>query len=181
MKTVYILFTCLLFASFTNAQDKFITKSGTITFFSESPMENIEAKNSQVLSIIATSTGQMAISILMKSFMFEKALMQEHFNENYVESDVYPKATFRGKILNFSQITTIASNVKVKGELTIHGESKEITIEATAIKTENEIKMKGEFFIDLADYGVEIPAVVKNNIAKKIKVSFTFNHRPYNK
>ena len=181
MKTVYILFMCLLFASFTNAQDKFLTKSGTITFFSESPLENIEAKNSQVLSIIATSTGQMAISILMKSFMFEKALMQEHFNENYVESDVYPKATFRGEILNFSQITTIASNVKVKGELTIHGESKEITIQATATKTENEIKMKGEFFIDLADYRVEIPSVVKNNIAKKIKVSFTFNHRTYNK
>ena len=181
MKTVYILFMCLLLTSFINAQDKFITKSGTITFFSESPMENIEAKNSQVLSIVATSTGKMAISILIKSFMFEKALMQEHFNENYLESDVYPKATFKGMILNFSQITSIESNVKVKGELTIHGESKEITIDATAVKTEDVIKMTGEFFVDLADYGVEIPSVVKNNIAKKIKISSSFNHTPYKK
>ncbi|WP_435415686.1 YceI family protein [Polaribacter aestuariivivens] len=181
MKNIYTLFICLFLASFTNAQDKFLTKNGTITFFSKSPMENIEAENNQVLSIVDTKTSQMAISILMKSFMFEKALMQEHFNENYVESDKYPKATFKGRILSFDKITSTESATKVKGELTIHGKTKEIVIEAQAKRTDDAIVMSGSFFIDLADFGIEIPSVVKNNIAKKIEVSFNFDHKPYKK
>lgn len=168
-------------ASFTNAQGKFLTKKGTTTFFSKSPMENIEAKNSQVLSIVDAFNGQMAISILMKSFMFEKALMQEHFNENYVESDKYPKATFKGQILNFNTATSSETKLKVKGKLTIHGKTKEVTIEALTIKTAEAIKMNGDFFVDLADFDIEIPSVVKDNLAKKIKVSFNFNHQPYKK
>ncbi|MEE9407953.1 MAG: YceI family protein [Polaribacter sp.] len=181
MKNIYTVFICLFLVSFTNMQGKFLTKKGTITFFSESPMENIEAKNSQVLSIVNTSNGQMAISILMKSFMFEKALMQEHFNENYVESDKYPKAIFKGNILDFDKITDSETKVKVKGKLTIHGKTKEITIEATAKRTKDAIVMLGEFFVDLADFGVEIPSVVKDNIAKKIKVNFNFYHQLYKK
>ena len=181
MKTIYALLICLFLASFTNAQDRYLTKKGTITFFSESPMENIEATNNQVLSIVDVSNGQMAISILMKSFLFEKALMQEHFNENYVESDKYPKATFKGSILDFENISTSKTKIKVKGNLTIHGKTKEITIEAMTAKKDDVLKMTGEFFINLVDFDIEIPSVVKDNIAKSIKVSFNFNHEIYKK
>ncbi|WP_299672273.1 YceI family protein [uncultured Polaribacter sp.] len=181
MKIIYTVLACLFFVAISNSQERFLTKNGTISFFSTSPMENIEAKNNQVLSIVDAANGQMAISILMKSFMFEKALMQEHFNENYVESDRYPKATFKGDLLNFDAIGDSKTKTQVKGNLTIHGKTKEITIEATTLKTADSILMTGEFFVELADFGIEIPAVVKNNIAKKIKVNFNFNHKPYKK
>lgn len=179
MKTLYTLCIALFLVTLTNAQERYLTKNGEITFFSKSPLENIEAKNSQVLSIVDASKKQMAISILMKSFMFEKALMQEHFNENYVESDKYPKATFRGEILDFDAISSTETTVKVKGKLTIHGKTKDMVIEAQTVKKDEVITMTGDFFINLSDFGVEIPAVVKKNIAEKIKVSFNFNHQPY--
>ncbi|WP_298765020.1 YceI family protein [uncultured Polaribacter sp.] len=181
MKNLYTVFLCLFTVFVINAQERYLTKSGQITFFSESPLENIEAKNNQVLSIVDASKKQMAISILMKSFMFEKALMQEHFNENYVESDKYPKATFRGKILNFETISNTESKVQVKGKITIHGVTKELTVETLAKKKDDAIYMKGSFFITLSDFGVEIPSVVEKNIAKQIKISFNFNHQPFKK
>ena len=181
MKTVYSLLICLFLVSFTNAQERFLTKKGMISFFSKTPIENIEAENKQVLSIVDVSSGQMAIAILMKSFMFEKALMQEHFNENYVESDKYPKATFKGTILDFEKITVSGRATAIKGNLTIHGVTKEITIETVMKKTAGAIEMKGAFFINLSDFDVAIPSIVKNKISQKIKVSFRFEHKPYKK
>ncbi|MFT5257411.1 MAG: polyisoprenoid-binding protein YceI [Arenicella sp.] len=181
MKIVSIFFMCLFLVSLANAQERFLTKKGMISFFSETPIENIKAENNQVLSIVDLSKGQMAIAILMKSFMFEKALMQEHFNENYVESDKYPKATFKGNLLDFDEITKSEVTIVIKGNLTIHGITKEMTIEALTKKTAEHIEMAGDFFIDLADFDVKIPSIVKNNISEKIKVSFRFQHKPYNK
>ena len=85
------------------SQDKYITKEGYISFFSHTIVEDIKADNFQVLSVIDTKNGDIAIQLLMKSFIFKKALMQEHFNDSYVESYKYPKGTFRGKIENFSE------------------------------------------------------------------------------
>ena len=181
MKAIYTLFMCLFLVAFTNAQERFLTKNGMISFFSKSPIENIKAENNQVLSIVDLSKGQMAIAILMKSFMFEKALMQEHFNENYVESDKYPKATFKGNLLDFDKITGSETVIAIKGNLTIHGVTKEMTIEALTKKTAAHIEMTGDFFINLADFDVKIPSIVKNNISEKIKVSFRFHHKPYKK
>ncbi len=181
MKLFYSILFCLLFVNISNSQERFLTKNGAITFFSSAPTEDIEAINNQVLSIVDASNGKMAISILMKSFMFEKALMQEHFNENYVESDKYPKATFKGEILDFEILKETNSKIEVKGILKIHGKSKEIIIPATMTKTDAEILINGEFNIQLADFDIKIPAVVAKNIAKKIKVTFKFNHKPYKK
>lgn len=181
MKSIYTIIICFLFVSITNSQERFLTKNGTVTFFSAAAMEDIKADNNQVLSIIDASNGKMAISILMKSFMFKKALMQEHFNENYVESDKYPKATFKGEILNFDAIKDNETETEVKGTITIHGVSKEITIPANITRTAEAIIVKGEFFVKVADFNIKIPAVVVNNIAKKIKVNFEFNQTPYKK
>ena len=105
--------------------------------------------------------------------------MQEHFNENYVESDKFPKATFKGEILNFKAINNTSEKFNVKGILTIHGESKEIIIEALISKIQNEILVSGNFLVNLDNFKVKIPSVVSKNIAKNIKVSFDFNHKPF--
>lgn len=181
MKILITIFCCFLFLTVCNSQERYLTKNGAITFYSKMPLEDIKAENNQVLSIIDASSGKMAISILMKSFMFKKALMQEHFNENYVESDKYPKATFKGDILNFDVVNELVSSVKVKGILTLHGVSKEMIIEASMGKTAESIFIDGNFMINLADFEVEIPAVVAKNIAKNIKVTFNFTHTPYKK
>ena len=181
MKTLITFFCCFIFVTVSNSQERYLTKNGAITFYSKMPLEDITADNNQVLSIIDASSGKMAISILMKSFMFKKALMQEHFNENYVESDKFPKATFKGNILNFDAIKQAAIKTQVKGVLTIHGISKEMTIGANFTKTKETIQVNGDFFIEMDDFDIEIPAVVAKKIATKIKVSFNFNHKPYKK
>lgn len=181
MKFITTILCCFLFVSITNSQGKYLTKSGHITFFSSSSMEDIKAENNQVLSIIDASNGKMAISILMKSFMFEKALMQEHFNENYVESDTYPKATFKGEILNFDSLNETNNKAKIKGEITIHGVTKEITIDVNIKRTKEAIDVDGDFIITLSDFKVSIPSIVEKNISKTLKISFNFNHKQYNK
>ena len=181
MKTVYTILICFLLVNLSNAQERYLTKNGAVTFFSSAPMEDIKAENNQVLSIIDASSGKMAISILMKSFMFKKALMQEHFNENYVESDKFPKAIFKGEILNFENIKDSETKAEVKGTITIHGKTKEIVIPANFTRTDDAIVVNGEFNLLVADFDITIPGVVAKNIAKKIKVTFQFNHKPYKK
>ena len=181
MKTFTTLFCCFLFVAVGTSQERYLTKNGTINFFSKAPIEDITADNNQVLSIIDATSGKMAISILIKSFMFKKALMQEHFNENYLESDTFPKATFQGVILNFDTLKDAETKLKVQGILTIHGISKEKIIEANFKRTKAAIIVKGDFIVALDEFNVEIPAVVEKNIAKQIKVSFNFNHTLYKK
>lgn len=181
MKIIITFFCCFLFIGVGKSQERYLTKNGAINFYSKMPLEDITADNNQVLSIIDVADGKMAISILMKSFMFKKALMQEHFNENYVASDTYPKATFKGSIINFNDLNQTTTKAKVKGILTLHGVSKEIVIDANITKTNEAILVVGDFMIALADFNIQIPAVVAKNIAKEIKVSFNFNHTPYKK
>ena len=181
MKLIYSLLLCVLFSTQGNSQERFLTKNGSITFFSSTVIEDIKADNNQVLSIIDTGKGKMAIAILMKSFMFKKALMQEHFNESYVESDKFPKATFKGNILNFSEVTSETKKIEVEGEMTIHGITKKMTIEAAITKTEEQILLKGKFFLKISDFNIEVPRVVAKNISKKIEVTFELDHKPYKK
>ena len=181
MKIIYTILMCFLFVNVSNSQKQFLTKNGAITFFSSTTMADIKADNNQVLSIIDASNGKMAISILMKSFMFKKALMQEHFNENYVESDLFPKATFKGEILNFETIKESETNLEVKGSITIHGKRKEIIIPASFSRSDDTIYVKGEFNLLLSDYTIKIPSIVAKKIAQEIKVTFEFNHTPYKK
>src|SRR4051812_6500282 len=105
MKSISLIFAITLFiSSLASAQEKYFTRAGHISFHSETPVETILANNNQVTSILDAATGEMVFAVLIKGFEFEKALMQEHFNENYLESDKFPKAKFTGKILNFDKI-----------------------------------------------------------------------------
>jgi hypothetical protein len=156
------------------AQDKFFTKSGKITFFSKAPLESIEAHNKSVTCVLDTKTGNLQFAVLMKGFEFEKALMQEHFNENYVESHKFPKAEFKGQVVNSADINFSADGsypAVVKGKLTIKGESKDVETTGTIQVKNGKMLANADFIIELADYKIEIPKLVKDNISKTVKIS----------
>ncbi|WP_291869070.1 YceI family protein [Maribacter sp.] len=177
MKYIFTIIICFIITNNLIAQDRYITKQGTISFFSHSPVEDIEAINNQILSIVDIETGDIAISVLMKSFMFEKSLMQEHFNENYVESDKFPKAKFTGKIIDIKD-STDKNKVFIEGDLTIHGITNKVKVKAD-IEVDNNVSLKGVFTVLVADYEINIPSVVKNNIAKTIEITFSLNHKKF--
>lgn len=167
----------LLFTAFSLsgiAQEKIMTKTGKISFYSDSPAEKIEAHNNRVTSVIDLSTGAIEFSVAIKGFEFEKALMQEHFNENYMESDTYPKSTFRGKISNISSIDFKKDGeyvAEVEGELTLHGVSKKISTKAKITVKGGKISASGSFQIALADYKIKGHSKVAEVIDVKIEIA----------
>jgi polyisoprenoid-binding protein YceI len=174
MKKVFVIaLLAIIAAPAVNAQ-KYFTRSGIVSFFSKTKMENIDAENNKVAAVLDASTGNMEFTVLIKSFMFEKALMQEHFNENYMESDTYPKATFKGKIDNLSSVkfgTNGTYNVKVTGDLLMHGVTKKITVDAGVVVKDGKVIATSKFAVNPKDYNIEIPSVVQENISEKIDVS----------
>jgi hypothetical protein len=164
-----------------NAQEKYFTKSGQIIFSSKTTLENIEAHNKSVTCVLDTKSGNLQFAVLMKGFEFEKALMQEHFNENYVESHKFPKAEFKGQIINSSEINYSKDGnyqARVKGKLTIHGETKEIETTGTVVVKGGKIKADAGFVVELVDYKIEVPKLVKDNISKSIHVTIDCTLEP---
>ena len=159
------------------AQKKIFTKSGIISFNSNTAIEKIEAKNKKVLVVIDVENNKIEFAVLIKGFEFEKALMQEHFNEDYLESNKYPKAVFKGSFDKPDKPITFTSNtsqiIKVTGNLTMHGVTKFIKCAATITAKNRVISASSEFTIVLSDYNIKIPAVVSNNISKQIQVAIT--------
>ncbi|HZH70758.1 MAG TPA: YceI family protein [Flavobacteriaceae bacterium] len=181
IKYIGCLFLMLYFSGLAQSQEQFFTRQGYVSFYSHTPVEDIKADNNQVLSIVDFSTGQIAITILMKSFTFEKALMQEHFNENYVESDKYPKANFTGTITNLEALKNGENGVaQISGQLTIKDATNPVIIESKVIIENDTITFLGKFIVTVADFNIKIPAIVRRNIAKEVEVSFNFVHHPYN-
>ena len=182
MKKLFILFFCALTFSLI-AQDRFYTRNGHIDFYSHAPLEDIRANNDQVAAFLETASGEFTFAVLMKSFEFKKALMQEHFNENYVESDQYPRAMFKGTILSFSKIDLFKEGstyqVTVKGKLTIHGITKEIEAPGTLKIEKGKILATSTFKVKPVDYDIKIPAAVKNNIAEIIDVNVKVELIPF--
>ncbi len=179
MKIIVAIFllTCVVH---TRAQEQYFTRQGYVSFYSHTTVEDIKADNNQVLSILDFDTGEIAITMLMKSFTFEKALMQEHFNENYVESDKYPKAFFSGRITNLDAIKNGDVTVAViHGDLTIKDTTHPTVIESRITLESNSIVLRGKFMVTVADYNIKIPAIVRRNIAREVEVSFHFIHEPY--
>lgn len=159
-----------------HAQDKFFTKSGKIVFDATSPKspENILGVNKTVTCVLDIKTGALQFAVLMKGFEFEKALMQEHFNENYVESNKFPKAEFRGAIADPSFVNVGKEGVyvvKVKGKLTIHGETKDVECEGKITVKGGKVQAVAAFSVVLSDYGVTVPQLVADKVAKTAKIS----------
>lgn len=157
----------LLSTTFIAAQGKYFTKSGKISFFSSTPAEDIEAINKSVSVVLDSKTGDVQFAVLIKGFEFKKALMQEHFNDRHMESDKYPQSTFKGKITNNNDIKYEQNGTytaKVKGMLTIHGETKEVETTGTVTVRDGKIQTHSVFNISLADYKVTHTNKVSNNI-----------------
>ena len=162
-----------------DAQNQIMARQGQVSFFSYTSVENIKAENNQVLSIINLDDGNIAVSMLMNAFVFEKALMKNHFNESYIESDIYPKATFEGVIEGFDPSMGQVQTKMVKGLLKLHGVAKEITIKTKIEKQDNTYILSGDFETPVADYNINIPPLLAGNIAEMIIVNFRFEYQPY--
>lgn len=174
MKSLFSTFSLIILMSISLTAQNYITRTGNIRFYSEAPLENIEAVNRQVNSALNVETGEFVFRVLMRSFNFEKALMQEHFNENYVESHKFPNATFQGKITNLDDIDFSSPGVYeaiVEGELTIKDVTKTIKEKGTLEVKDEEIAGESVFTILLDDYNIEIPSAVSRNIAEEIEIT----------
>ncbi|NRB84362.1 MAG: YceI family protein [Winogradskyella sp.] len=159
-------------------QSKYLTKTGSIDFEASVPsFEEVAAKNNAVTAILNTENGEFAALALVKAFRFKNALMEEHFNENYAESDKYPKATFRGNInnFNFDGLGTSQILASVNGSLTFHGVTKDLEdILLTTKLVDGKIILSGSFKIMVSDFEIKIPKIVANKLSNEVEVDFNF-------
>lgn len=170
----------MLIGSLQLSAQKFYKNTKTrVKFFSEAPLENIEAVNESAASIINTETGEIAVVIPIKMFEFEKALMQEHFNENYMESDIYKNASFKGKFDDIPDFNkTGVYDVSATGAFTIHGVEQTRTLKGKLSVKKNEVTLESIFPVKLEDHDIEIPKMVFEKIAEVVEVNCTFNYEP---
>lgn len=181
MRVFYSFLLILLCVPNLSGQTKYLDKEGYISFYSEAPVENIEAQNNQVFSLLDLEKGEIKVQLLIKSFLFEKALMREHFNENYMESHKFPKATFKGNIQNWEGSGFTQTDVEINGVLTIRNIENPVQLKAEINNSGNVIYLKGNFNVKVKDFGVKIPMSVVNNIAEEVLIQFELQHKPYNR
>lgn len=148
-----------------------------VTFFSSAPMEDIKATNKKATSLFDAATGSIAFVVPINGFQFRKSLMQQHFNENYLESDKYPNATFEGKVSGYDPESSGVQEAVAEGTMTIHGVAKKVKINGQISKVAGGLKIETKYPIKVADYGIEIPRVVFYNIAEIVEVTAIFIYR----
>ncbi|MGB0177054.1 MAG: YceI family protein [Owenweeksia sp.] len=179
MKTRILSLALMTAFALSGYAQKLSTRNGYVKFFSETPVENIEAENNQVSSVIDMETGKFAFLVQIKAFQFEKALMQEHFNENYMESGEYPKASFQGTIVDFEKIDlTKDGDYKAyfKGTMNIHGTDRNLSEVAILKVKDGKVTLSSSFKLRPEDYGVNIPAAKRDNIAETLEVTVKMNY-----
>lgn len=184
MKKLTTIATLLIISLIACGQENYFTRSGQVAFFSSTPVEDIKAINKGAVCVLDITNGNIEVSMLNQSFQFKKALMQEHFNENYMESNTYPKSKFKGQIKNMSALNLKKSGVQkvfVKGELTIHGKTQTIDVPGTIEPMDGNILARTTFKVTPEDYGITIPGMVRDNIAKEIEVTIDLNLEPLKK
>lgn len=177
-KKIVLLFLGLGSFVFSVQAQKYSTDQTFVSFFSDAAIEDITADNKKAAGVFNAATGDIAYSIPIKEFQFEKSLMQEHFNEKYMETEKFPKSTFQGKVTGYDPAATGAQNASAKGKLTIHGETKEVEIPGTIEKQGDKLVMKSKFVVKLADYKIAIPQLLWQNIAEQVEVTVDFTFKP---
>ncbi|MEO8860715.1 MAG: YceI family protein [Ginsengibacter sp.] len=176
MRITHILPIITVMAVCANAANSqvYFTKNGSISFFSKASMEDIKADNNQVISIINIQSGEIRFSVLNNAFHFPKAMMEEHFNSDYIESDKFPTSTFKGNIADINKVDVSKNatySLVAQGDLSIHGISKPVTTVAMFTVNDGQIEGTAVFKILLKDYDIKIPSLVINNIAEKIEIT----------
>ena len=163
----------LLAVTIAFGQSKYMTKSGSMSFEASQPsFEPIEATHSAVSALLNADTGELAVLALVRGFRFPLALMEEHFNENYIESHQYPKTSFKGSILNFDSnaLSNQPRTVQLTGELSMHGVTKPISVSATITQSDEQITLTSSFSVKTSDFGIEIPSLVRKQIDENVQV-----------
>ncbi len=176
MKFFYLVFFSLLITEAIG--QKYTVEKGSASFFSHASIEDIAAKNEKVAGIFNAATGDVAFSIPIKEFVFAKSLMQEHFNEKYMESDKYPKSTFQGTVTGFDSNVNQLQQAIAKGKLTIHGQTKDVEVPGTIEKQGDRLLFKAKFIAKLEDYKIAIPQLMWQNIAEQVEVTVDFVFKP---
>jgi polyisoprenoid-binding protein YceI len=182
MRKTLLLLAFLVLVLSGKAQNRYFTRQGNISFFSEAPVENIEAHNTQVSSFVNFDTGEMAFSVPMKAFTFRKSLMQTHFNENFVESDKYPRSTFKGTIENIKSVNIQQNGlyqVQVSGQLTIHGVTQPVKADGTLEVNNGKVIGRSLFTVTPEQFEIKIPMLVRAHIAKIIRIQVHAAYEPY--
>ena len=161
-------------------QDIYACKNAVVTIYSKAPVEDIDARSDKGTSVFNTATGELAFSVPIRSFKFDKARMQEHFNENYMESDKYPQATFKGKINEKPDVTKDGTYpVTAAGIFEVHGVKQTRTITGKLTVKGGAISLSSEFMVACKDHQIEIPKLVFYNIAENIRVQVNATYAPY--
>ena len=154
--------------------------ASSVSFFSKSPLEDIEAINKNPVIVFNSATGDMQSAIVMTKFKFKAALMEEHFNENYVESEKYPSAVFKGKVNEKIDLSKDGENkVTVTGKMDMHGVTKDVTLEGTITKKGNDLMVNCTFKIKVADYNIKVPSLYVKNIAEVVDVTVISTMEPF--
>ena len=190
IKIIYIFFCLSVIPVLGLSQSKYFTREGHVHFKSDAKVELIESNNFKVASIVDFETGNIEVSVLMKAFEFKKALMEEHFNENYLETNDFPKSIFKGKIKNIESIALDKNGehsldadgeygIEIEGELMLHGVTKSIIVPATLKFEKGILTGNCSFIIKVEDYNIKIPTVVKDNIAKEIVITINLNYKSF--
>ena len=178
MKKTMLLSLFLLNLLLANAQ-LFTTRNGFIGFYSKTPLEDIKAENKQVYAVIDAGRNMLAFNLLVKGFSFTKSLMQDHFNENYIESDKYPNARFSGSYTgDVDLLKNGIYNVQVQGDLTLHGVTKALNVPAPIEVKDGKLFGASDFKLIPSDYNIKIPSLVREKIAEQIDVHVSVNCNP---
>ncbi|MBW4891395.1 YceI family protein [Mucilaginibacter sp. HMF5004] len=167
---------------FQTGQDIYVCKNAKISLFSKAPIEDIEAISNKGASVFNATTGELAFNVQIRSFQFPKSLMQDHFNTEYMDSDKFPAAGFKGKIQEKIDVTKDGNTaITVVGDLTVHGVTKARTIPGMVTIKSGIITMTAEFMVKCADHNIHIPTIVFHNIAETIKMNVAATYNPYKK
>jgi len=176
MKQLFLAVVGFVFVFDATAQ-KFTTDKSYVKFYSHATIEDIAAENTKASSIFNETNGDVVFSIPIKEFEFEKSLMKEHFNEKYMETEQYPKATFSGKITGYQSTVTGEQKATAVGKLIIHGITQEVQIPGTIEKVNGALKLKSKFMVKLVDYKIKIPQLLWKNIAEEVEVTVEFSYK----
>lgn len=181
MKKVVLLMFALTWFVAGFSQGKFISKNAYLSFYSSTPMEDILGESNEAVTILNGETGEIAFQALMTTFHFKRALMEEHFNENYMESTKFPKAKFSGKIEGFKKemLTSPVTEVKVSGTLSLHGVDKQISIPAKLGVENGKLVGNAKFKVVPEDFKIDIPSLVRDKIGKEMEVTVKAEYQPY--